>query len=143
MLSVEDESILVDFEEAEKASPSARKVIGDRLIYSSRDLAIPKVHGRPILADFGEARFSSSLGEKWVDVQPLIYRAPEVLLRMPWNEKIDIWNVGVLVCASQILGSNMPKTDNFLRPGVFLNRGISSTPVIQTRRFRTAITSLE
>jgi hypothetical protein len=21
-----------------------------------------------------------------------------VLLQMPWNEKVDIWNVGVLVC---------------------------------------------
>ncbi|KAJ5900246.1 protein kinase [Penicillium subrubescens] len=96
MLSVEDESILVDFEEAERSSPSPRKIVGDRVIYSSRDLGIPKVHGRPILSDFGEARFSSSLGKQWEDVQPLVYRAPEVLLRMPWNEKIDIWNIGVL-----------------------------------------------
>ncbi|KAL4890117.1 protein kinase [Aspergillus ambiguus] len=96
MLSVEDESILVDFEKAEMSNPSPRKIIGDRVIYSSRDLGIPKVHGRPILSDFGEARFSSSLGKQWEDVQPLIYRAPEVVLRMPWNEKIDIWNVGVL-----------------------------------------------
>ncbi|PYI02933.1 protein kinase [Aspergillus sclerotiicarbonarius CBS 121057] len=96
MLSVEDESILVDFEEAEKSNPSPRKIIGDRVIYSSRKLGIPKIHGRPILSDFGEARFSSSLGTQWEDVQPLIYRAPEVVLRMPWNEKIDIWNLGVL-----------------------------------------------
>ncbi|PLB44857.1 protein kinase [Aspergillus steynii IBT 23096] len=95
MLSVEDESVLVDFEQAERSSPSRRKIIGDRVIYSSRDLGIPKVHDRPILSDFGEARLSSSLG-KWEDVQPLVYRAPEVMLRMPWNEKIDIWNVAVL-----------------------------------------------
>lgn len=96
MLSVEDESILVAFEQAEKSNPSPRKMVGDRVIYLSRDLEIPKVHGRPILSDFGEARFSSSIGTQWEDVQPLIYRAPEVLLRMPWDEKIDIWNVGVL-----------------------------------------------
>lgn len=90
MLSVEDESILVDFEEAEKTSPSPCKIVEDRVIYSSRDLEIPKVHGRPILSDFGEARLCSSLGKQWEDVQPLVYRAPEVLLRMPWNEKIDI-----------------------------------------------------
>lgn len=100
MLSVEDESILVNFEEAEISNPSNRKIIGDRVIYSSRDLGIPKMHGRPILSDFGEARFSSSLGKQWEDVQPLVYRAPEVLLRMPWDEKIDIWNIGVLVCIS-------------------------------------------
>lgn len=63
MLSVEDESILVDFEEAERSSPSPRKIVGDRVIYSSRDLGIPKVHGRPVLTDFGEARFSSCLGK--------------------------------------------------------------------------------
>lgn len=98
MLSVEDESILSDFEEAEKSNPSPRKIVGDRVIYLSRDLGIPKVHGRPILSDFGEARFSSSLGKQWEDVQPLVYRAPEVILRIPWNENIDIWNIGVLVC---------------------------------------------
>ncbi|KAE8408655.1 protein kinase [Aspergillus pseudonomiae] len=96
MLSVEDESILVAFEESEKSSPSPRKIDGDRVIYSSRDLGIPKVHGRPILADFGEACFSSRIEKQWEDVQPLVYRAPEVVLRMPWDSKIDIWNIGVL-----------------------------------------------
>ncbi|OGM43841.1 putative serine/threonine protein kinase [Aspergillus bombycis] len=96
MLGVDDQSILLDFEEAERCNPSPCKVIGNRVIYSSRKLGIPKVHGRPILSDFGEARFSSQVGTQWEDVQPLIYRAPEVLLRMPWNEKIDIWNLGVL-----------------------------------------------
>lgn len=98
MLSVEDESILVDFEEAERSNPSHRKILGDRVIYTSRDLGIPKIHGRPILSDFGEARFSACIGKQWEDVQPLVYRAPEVVLRMPWNEKIDIWNLGTLVC---------------------------------------------
>jgi serine/threonine-protein kinase SRPK3 len=97
MLGVEDESILADFEEAEKSSPSHRKIVGDRVIYSSRDLRIPKVHGRPIVSDIGEARFISSLGKQWEDIQPLVYRAPKVVLRMPWNEKIDIWNFGTLV----------------------------------------------
>ncbi|KAF3004512.1 hypothetical protein E8E15_000387 [Penicillium rubens] len=96
MLGVEDQSILSDFEEAENCNPSPYKLVGNRMIYSSRKLGIPKVHGRPILSDFGEARFSSRIGTQWEDVQPLIYRAPEVLLRIPWNEKIDIWNLGVL-----------------------------------------------
>lgn len=119
MLSVEDESILVDFEEAERSSPSPCKVVGDRVIYSSRDLGIPKVHGRPILSDFGEARFISSLGRQWEDVQPLVYRAPEVLLRTPWNEKIDIWNVGVLVCINRNTSFGVPNTDYSLGLGSF------------------------
>lgn len=142
MLSVEDESILVDFEKAEKSSPTPRKVGGDRVIYSSRDLGIPKVHGRPILSDFGEARFSSNLGKQWEDVQPLVYRAPEVLLRMPWNEKIDIWNVGVFVCISHLPGLILLQNNYFCRPGIYLSRVISSTPVIPTGTFQTATTLL-
>lgn len=48
MFSVEDESILVDFEKAERSSLSNRKVIGDRVIYASRDLGIPKTPIRRI-----------------------------------------------------------------------------------------------
>lgn len=140
MLSVEDESILVAFEEEEKSSPSPRKIFGDRVVYLSRDLKIPKVHGRPILSDFGEARFSSGIGSQWKDVQPLIYRAPEVLLRMPWDEKIDIWNVGVLVCISRILSHMLPNINYSYRLGIFLRRAVSSTPEIQIEIFQTATT---
>lgn len=31
-------------------------------------------------------------------IQPLPYRAPEVILKMKWNSSVDIWNMGVLVC---------------------------------------------
>jgi serine/threonine protein kinase len=102
MLSIEDESILVDFEEAEVSNPSPRKVVDDRSIYLSRKLGIPQKHGRPVLSDFGEARFGSKADTYYDDVQPFMYRAPEVLLRMPWNEKIDIWNLAVMVCSCDI-----------------------------------------
>lgn len=96
MMGIEDTSILSHFEEEEKVNPSPRKIAGDREIYASRKLRKTKQHGRPTLCDFGQARFGSNfyIG----DIQPYIYRAPEVILRMPWNEKVDIWNVGVLVC---------------------------------------------
>lgn len=29
---------------------------------------------------------------------PGVYRAPEVILGMEWDSKIDIWSVGVMVC---------------------------------------------
>ncbi|CAK42518.1 hypothetical protein CBS63078_6248 [Aspergillus niger] len=94
MMAIEDNSILSDFEEDEKSNPSPRKVVGDRVIYASRNLRKTKQHGRPTLCDFGQARFGSSTYSG--DIQPYIYRAPEVVLQMPWNEKVDIWNVGVL-----------------------------------------------
>jgi serine/threonine-protein kinase SRPK3 len=98
LLGVEDETILSNFEKSELENPSPRKVDGDRIIYKSRELQIPKVHGRPILCDFGEARTGSKTYHK--DIQPYLYRAPEVLLRMRWGDKVDIWNVGVLVSFS-------------------------------------------
>ncbi|KAL4938853.1 hypothetical protein BDV06DRAFT_231493 [Aspergillus oleicola] len=94
MMAIEDTSILTDFEEEEKSNPSPRKIVGARVIYASRQLRNTKQHGRPILCDFGQARFGSNTYTG--DIQPYIYRAPEVVLRMPWNEKVDIWNVGVL-----------------------------------------------
>ncbi|KOC13626.1 putative CDK4/6 [Aspergillus flavus AF70] len=94
MMAIEDTAILTKFEEEEKSSPSPRKVVGDRMIYASRKLRKTKQHGRPTLCDFGQARRGPNT--YCGDIQPYIYRAPEVLLRMPWNEKVDIWNVGVL-----------------------------------------------
>lgn len=54
-----------------------------------------KKQGPPVLCDFGEAHF----GSDWYsdDIQPYPYRAPEVILDMPWSYPVDIWNVGVLV----------------------------------------------
>lgn len=141
MLDVEDESILIDFENAEISNPSPRKLVGNRTIYCSRKLAIPKKHGRPVLADFGEARFGSDTGTYCSDVQPFIYRAPEVLLRMPWNEKIDIWNIAVLVGAFNVPYLYVLLTT--FRPGTSSNEVIFSTPVMQTSKTQRAITLLK
>ncbi|KAL3468153.1 kinase-like domain-containing protein [Aspergillus heterothallicus] len=69
-------------------------ILTDRAVYASRHFRKTKQHGRPILCDFGQARFGSNTYFR--DIQPYIYRAPKVLLRICWNEKVDIWNVGVL-----------------------------------------------
>ncbi|ATY59635.1 CDK4/6, putative [Cordyceps militaris] len=93
-LRIEDESILRHFEAAELSDPSRRKIDGDRVIYESRGLIRPEKPGRPILCDFGEARF----GKKTYidDIQPYVYRAPEIILDIPWTYSVDIWNVGVM-----------------------------------------------
>ncbi|KGO67791.1 hypothetical protein PITC_048770 [Penicillium italicum] len=94
MLGIEDESLLAEFEEGEKSNPSPRKVVGNRVIYASRELKTTDNHGRPVLCDFGQARFGSA--RYCGDIQPYTYRAPEVLLRTTWDEKVDIWNLAVL-----------------------------------------------
>lgn len=97
-LRIEEESILKEFEAAELRTPSPRKVDGDRVIYESRGLKWSKNPGRPVLCDLCEARFGKKTYTD--DIQPYVYRAPEVILDIPWTYTVDIWNVGVMVSIS-------------------------------------------
>lgn len=103
MLGLEDDSVLEAFEEAERRDPSSCKIHGDHIIYHSKELEMPKKHGRPIITDFGEARFGQS--EYDDDIQPFQYRAPEVIFNVPWSYKVDIWNLGVLVSITRWIPS--------------------------------------
>ncbi|KAL4886613.1 protein kinase [Aspergillus karnatakaensis] len=90
---IEDTSILSDMEQDEATRPIARKVLADRTIYHSRPM--PLCTGSPVLSDLGEARSGSSKYNG--DIMPGIYRAPEVILEMEWDQKVDIWSVGNMV----------------------------------------------
>lgn len=104
LLGMNEETSEQDLEKFEKdqlTSPGARKIDGDRVIYTSRPLVPPVYsHGQPVLCDFGEAR----LGEydNMADIQPYQYWALEVIFEIPWDEKVDIWNVGVMVSTTAI-----------------------------------------
>lgn len=79
-------------------NPTPRKVVDGRIIYKSRNFTRKqgwKAWGLPILSDFGTSRIAD--GDQEGIIQPYIYRAPEVVLGMKWNEKVDIWNIGVVV----------------------------------------------
>lgn len=79
--------------------PSARKIDGDRIIFETRGIRIDKSPGRPVLCDFGEARFGAA--SYTGDIQPYLYRAPEVIFGMPWTCSVDIWNLGALVSRAE------------------------------------------
>lgn len=53
-----------------------------------------------LIADLGMARIGP---QHEGFIQPEIYRAPEVMLCMPWTSAVDIWNVGVMVCLDRII----------------------------------------
>ena len=95
MLGLSDDSVLEAFEKDEIANPSSRNIYPDRTIYQSRPIDRPKAIGLPVLSDFGLARFEG--GNSDDDIQPEIYRAPEVLLDMDWSYSADIWNIGAMV----------------------------------------------
>jgi serine/threonine-protein kinase SRPK3 len=98
MFGIEDDSVFEEFENMEMNNPSPRKEVDGRLIYVSRALAIPKKFGLPVLCDLGNAM--SGEEEHLEDVQPDIYRAPEIILEVPWSYPIDIWNAGCMVRTS-------------------------------------------
>jgi serine/threonine-protein kinase SRPK3 len=95
MIGIEDDTIFKNFEEEEWTEPSLRKLDGDRIIYATRQVGIPDNPSHAVLCDFGDAQFGEEtyIGE----VMPDLYRAPEIVLGIPWNEKIDIWSVGLMV----------------------------------------------
>lgn len=96
LLAIEDETVLNDFVQAEQKAPSRRKFVNGTPIYASRLLGLPRSFGDPILSDFGSAVRGDV--EHTEDVQPNIYRAPEVMLKAKWSYPIDIWNLGCMVC---------------------------------------------
>jgi serine/threonine-protein kinase SRPK3 len=96
MFSIADDSVFSDFEENELQSPCSRKALEDgRIIYVSQELRKPREWGAPVLCDFGSAMPGGI--EHLEDIQPDIYRAPEVILEVPWTYSVDIWNVGCIV----------------------------------------------
>ncbi|GBE87745.1 hypothetical protein SCP_1104220 [Sparassis crispa] len=95
MFGSEDATVFEKFEQAELEHPTPRKEIDGRIIYLSRDLEMPSDLGLPVLCDFGSAAWGEERHEE--DVQPDVYRSPEVILKVPWSYEIDIWNVGCVI----------------------------------------------
>ncbi|EXK83274.1 CMGC/SRPK protein kinase [Fusarium oxysporum f. sp. raphani 54005] len=95
MFGIYDDSVFTAFEEEELSDPTPRKEVDGRTIYISRELRKPKDYGAPVLCDFGSAVPGDV--EHCEDIQPDIYRAPEVILQAPWSYKVDIWNAGCMI----------------------------------------------
>ncbi|GLB01970.1 hypothetical protein AtubIFM57258_000382 [Aspergillus tubingensis] len=95
MLGINDDSVFTDIEENELQRPVPRKEVDDRMIYMSRELKVPKDVGGPVLCDFGSAMVINDEYQREF-IQPRIYRAPEVILGVPWTYSVDIWNVGCM-----------------------------------------------
>jgi serine/threonine protein kinase len=92
LLGVNDSSAFTTIEQNELQRPSARKILPDRTIYMSHTM--PVTTGVLVICDFGAAR----IGEKHSgDVMPGVYRAPEIIMGLEWDSKVDIWSLGVMV----------------------------------------------
>ncbi|KAI9666607.1 MAG: hypothetical protein M1821_004543 [Bathelium mastoideum] len=93
LLGIHDESVLAKFEQYETDNPCPRKELDDRTIYLSRPMPLTK--GEPSITDLSEARFGDS---KHTDrIMPNVYRAPEIILGLPWSYPVDIWGFGMVL----------------------------------------------
>ena len=73
--------------------------------------------GLPVLSDLGEARIGTV--KQKGDIMPGIYRAPEVILDMEWDTKVDIWAMGVMVSQISLTYPNDCPRANESRPGTW------------------------
>ncbi|KAL2069702.1 hypothetical protein VTL71DRAFT_14381 [Oculimacula yallundae] len=92
LLGLADSSILSEIERVEIEHPSHRKILHDRVIYMSHTM--PITGGLPVICDFGSARIGAIHSG---DVMPGQYRAPEVVMDMEWDSKIDIWAMSLII----------------------------------------------
>ncbi|KAI3161482.1 hypothetical protein DTO012A9_8978 [Penicillium roqueforti] len=95
MFGIADDSVFRDFENDELQDPCPRKELDGRTIYTSSVLRTPKDVGAPVLCDFSSAVMGDE--QHTEDIQPDIYRAPEVILQVPWSYSVDVWNVGCVI----------------------------------------------
>ncbi|PYI05449.1 kinase-like protein [Aspergillus sclerotiicarbonarius CBS 121057] len=105
LLPGDDPQILSGLGESEIEAPSPRKILDHGRTIHTSQLVVPG-NGLPLLSDFGEARFSEEKHAE--DIMPNVYRAPEVVLKMNWDNKVDVWNVVLLawdlVCDQTLFG---------------------------------------
>ena len=93
LLGVLDDAAFVQFEHEATHNPLPQKELPDRTIYTSQPMPLTK--GVPSLSDLSEARFNRS--DNTDVVMPDVYRAPEVVLGLPWSYPIDTWGFAMTV----------------------------------------------
>lgn len=98
-----DKAVLQAFEKRELSEPSPRKEVDGRTIFLSHELDMPKSPGEPVLCDFGSAQYLNDGIEHREDIRPNVYRAPEIILDIPWTYSVDIWNVGCMVSSKSLI----------------------------------------
>ncbi|MCJ1402269.1 hypothetical protein MMC11_005489 [Xylographa trunciseda] len=91
LIAITNDSVLSKVEDDEIRKPSARKPVGDNIIYVSRYMLGGA--GPLTICDLGQARIGDEHSGKAMLVP---YRAPEVILNMKWGNAVDMWSVGLL-----------------------------------------------
>lgn len=94
LTEIVDEISLKDVEEQESQNPSTPVISNGAPVYHSRPTML-ELSGIPILTDFGQMRSAEPGNSGWWMSD--LYRAPEVILELPWGFSVDMWSIGVMV----------------------------------------------
>ncbi|KAI6911462.1 kinase-like protein [Hortaea werneckii] len=93
LLGIHDDSVLAEFEHFEIENPCPRKELDDRTIHLSRQMPLSK--GEPCITDLSEGRFGDQVHTD--RIMPNVYRAPEVILGLPWGYEVDVWGFAMVL----------------------------------------------
>lgn len=107
LMGVLDDSPFARFEREELQDPMPLKESPSHPVYLSRPMPFTK--GSPLLCDLSEARFDDPANGDLI--MPDVYRAPEVLLGMPWSYPVDVWGFAMTVRTFLRALSSGPETD--------------------------------
>ncbi|PGG98713.1 CMGC/SRPK protein kinase [Polytolypa hystricis UAMH7299] len=111
LVGTSDPSAFSIFEDAEFSQPAPRKMLADRTIYATRRCL--QQMDCPSSVTLEKPGFLMRPGE---DIMPNVYKAPEVILQMSWDCKVDIWNVAMVSCAEITALMGPPPTEFIRRP---------------------------
>lgn len=123
LIALTDDSILKTVEQNEIDTPSPRKRVDNSHIYVSQYMLGGR--GALVISDFGQARIGA---EQYGNAMPVPYRAPEIILGIPWDHTVDTWSAGLLVslffvispdcgffdCSNCALGVGSPRKEESL-----------------------------
>lgn len=101
LMQLENDSSLMEIEDQESRDPSVPIITTHgATVYRSRQTKV-ELSGLPILADFGQMRLAEGQTNQdwWMSD---LYRAPEVLLGLPWEYPVDVWSIGVMVSTTSV-----------------------------------------
>ncbi|KAL9125557.1 MAG: hypothetical protein Q9217_005256, partial [Psora testacea] len=93
LMKAEDEMNFKGLEDQELQNPSIPIIDDGAPVYQSR-ITMLELSGIPVLNDFGQMRLVEPMNKDWWMSD--LYRAPEVLLKLPWGFPVDVWTVGVM-----------------------------------------------
>ncbi|KAI1912232.1 hypothetical protein LOZ61_003394 [Ophidiomyces ophidiicola] len=95
LMEIENDSILKDVEARAPLTNSVPITNDDgSVVYKSVPVE-PRITSQPILTDFGQMRAIEEGGNNdwWMSD---LYRAPEIVLGLPWGCPVDMWSIGVM-----------------------------------------------